>query len=159
MNGSYKLLLLSSLTLVLMLAACAREPDAGPGANGSQTSGSDHGGSSGDEDGGSKKHGEDGRGSKPGDNSNRGNGATSVRLTLRGGRISGPDEASVELGSTVEIVVTSDVADEIHVHGYDLMKPVGAGKKTRLRFVADIPGEFEVELEESGKPLLALRVQ
>lgn len=65
---------------------------------------------------------------------------------------------SVPLGSTVEFVLTSDVDEELHLHGYDITVDVGAGETQRLRFVADIPGIFEAELEQSGSPVLDLTV-
>ncbi len=65
---------------------------------------------------------------------------------------------SVPLGSTVELVLTSDVDEELHLHGYDVSVDVAAGETQRVRFVADIPGVFEVELEQSGTPVLDLTV-
>jgi hypothetical protein len=65
---------------------------------------------------------------------------------------------SVQLNSVVEVVLTSDTAEELHIHGYDLIVEVGAGETQRVRFTADIPGIFEVELEQSGTPVLDLTV-
>lgn len=57
------------------------------------------------------------------------------------------------------LVVRSDVADEVHLHGYDLSKPVRAGGTVRLIFVAELPGRFELELEERGIQLAELTVR
>ena len=65
----------------------------------------------------------------------------------------------VAQGDRVVIVVTSDVADEVHLHGYDVSRPVTAGGTVRLPFRATIPGRFEVELEERGVPIGELTVQ
>lgn len=65
---------------------------------------------------------------------------------------------SVPLGSTVELVLTSDVDEELHLHGYDISVDVVAGETNRVRFVADIPGVFEAELEQSGAPVFDLTV-
>ena len=65
----------------------------------------------------------------------------------------------VRKGERVILVVSSDVADEVHVHGYDVSRPVAAGGTARLEFVASIPGRFEVELEERGVPIAELTVQ
>lgn len=65
----------------------------------------------------------------------------------------------MDKGDRVVIVVRSDVADEVHLHGYDVSRPVAAGGTARLRFRADIPGRFEVELEERGVPIGELTVQ
>ena len=59
---------------------------------------------------------------------------------------------SVDLDSAVVLTVTSDVADEVHVHGYDLMADVAPGAPATIRFTADAPGRFEIELENTRRP-------
>ena len=66
---------------------------------------------------------------------------------------------TVDKGDRVVLVVTSDVADEVHVHGYDLMRDVAAGGTARIRFRATLPGRFEVELEDRGVQIADLTVQ
>lgn len=61
-------------------------------------------------------------------------------------------------GERVRFEVRSDVADEVHVHGFDLSKPVGPGRPARFSFVAELDGIFEIELEESGVEIAQLRV-
>ena len=82
-----------------------------------------------------------------------------VSVAVRGGQVQGPSRQRVERNETVTVRVTSDVADEIHVHGYDATAPVAAGSTGEVRFVANIPGVFEVEFEESGKLLFTLEVR
>jgi FtsP/CotA-like multicopper oxidase with cupredoxin domain len=83
-----------------------------------------------------------------------------TRISVKGGVIAG-DVESIEVakGDTVRIVVTSDVEDEIHLHGYDIEKEAGPGKPARFKFKADVEGAFELEshvAEDAGKePLLA----
>lgn len=60
----------------------------------------------------------------------------------------GAPRRDVPVGTVVELTVTSDVADEVHVHGYEIKRPVGAGQTVVVEFTADIPGVFEVELED-----------
>jgi ABC-type glycerol-3-phosphate transport system substrate-binding protein len=67
--------------------------------------------------------------------------------------------ATLAKNDKVVLVVSSDVADEIHVHGYDLMKDVAAGGTARIMFVADVPGRFEVELEDRGVQIADLTVR
>ncbi|MCW0215570.1 MAG: hypothetical protein OJJ54_19620 [Pseudonocardia sp.] len=82
-----------------------------------------------------------------------------VRVTYAGGQVTGDTgRVAVPLGRTVDVVVTSDVADEIHLHGYDRSANVPAGGSATLTFTADIPGVFEIELEELGRELTQLRV-
>jgi hypothetical protein len=62
-------------------------------------------------------------------------------------------------GDRVEFKVQSDVADEIHVHGYDLMKDVTAGGSVSFSFTASIEGRFEIELEDAGTLIAELEVE
>ena len=66
---------------------------------------------------------------------------------------------SVDLDSAVVLTVTSDVADEVHVHGYDVMADVAPGAPATIRFTADAPGRFEIELEETGVQIAELEVR
>jgi predicted ribosomally synthesized peptide with SipW-like signal peptide len=65
---------------------------------------------------------------------------------------------TVNQGDEVVLVVTSDVADEIHLHGYDLSRDVEAGGTVRLPFTATIPGRFEAELESRGVQIADITV-
>ena len=83
-----------------------------------------------------------------------------IDLTVADGKVSGDTgRVPVELGSRVRVVITSDTTDEIHVHGYDLHEDTAPGRPSTLEFVADQPGVFEVELEESRVLLTRLQVQ
>jgi len=64
----------------------------------------------------------------------------------------------VKKGDRVVLVVTSDVADEVHLHGYDVTRDVVPGKPARLPFKATIPGRFEVELEDRGVQIADITV-
>jgi hypothetical protein len=61
-------------------------------------------------------------------------------------------------GEQIRFEVESDVADEVHIHGYDLMKDVKAGGSVGFDFPATIEGVFEGELESRGEQILELRV-
>jgi hypothetical protein len=61
-------------------------------------------------------------------------------------------------GDTVRFRVRVGVADEVHVHGYDLMKDVQPGQTATFSFPADITGIFEIELESRGEQIGQLRV-
>lgn len=74
-----------------------------------------------------------------------------IEAAVRGGAVKTTDKTvEVPLGQRVELVVSSDKADEIHVHGYDRSKKVAPGNPARLRFIADMPGIFEVEAHRAG---------
>lgn len=86
-------------------------------------------------------------------------GPTTIRITVENGVAKGGIvRASVTEGDVV-LVVTSDVADEIHLHGYDLSTEVAAGGTARLPFTATIPGRFEVELEIRSTQIADLTVE
>jgi hypothetical protein len=65
----------------------------------------------------------------------------------------------IAAGDPVRIRVEADVADEVHVHGYDLTKPVAPGKPATIEFAADLPGVYEVELEAAKRKLFELEVR
>jgi plastocyanin len=82
-----------------------------------------------------------------------------IKVSVTDGKVEpGPSVHKVALGRTVRIIVTSDRADEVHVHGYDKEAKVGAGTPTTIQFTADQSGRFEVETHESGLQLLQLQV-
>lgn len=81
-----------------------------------------------------------------------------IEVRVSGGDVEGGGRKEVDLGETVTLRVTSDVADHVHVHGYDLMQDVGAGETVELTFEATIPGVFEVELEDARIPLVELQI-
>ncbi|MGH3949023.1 MAG: hypothetical protein ACRDSE_07855 [Pseudonocardiaceae bacterium] len=81
------------------------------------------------------------------------------RFTIEGGeRTEGPERIEVRVGEPVTIEVTSDVADAVHVHGYDKTLELTPGEPATVKFTADIPGVFEIELHEAGGLITQLRV-
>jgi hypothetical protein len=84
---------------------------------------------------------------------------TTVRVTVREGvPAGGVVRESTDKGDRVVVLVTSDVSDEVHVHGYDLMADVAPGSPARIAFRATIPGRFEIELEDRGVQIAELTV-
>ena len=87
-------------------------------------------------------------------------GPTTIRIVVRGGRVvGGLRRARLEQGDRAVLVVRADVADHVHLHGYDIMRDVAPGRPTRLRFRATIPGRFEVELEDRRLQIAQLEVR
>lgn len=82
----------------------------------------------------------------------------SIRVE-NGQAIGGPAEIDVRKNDVVRFVVTSDVDDEVHVHGYDISKSVGPGQRASFRFEAEIEGIFEIELEGRAIEIATLVVQ
>jgi heme/copper-type cytochrome/quinol oxidase subunit 2 len=82
-----------------------------------------------------------------------------VPVKVSGGKVIPPTHrVNVPIGHRVRLRVDSDVADEVHVHGYDLKQNVAPGSPATVEFVADQPGLFEVELEAAKLQLVQLEV-
>ena len=83
-------------------------------------------------------------------------GGTNVGVTIAAGKVAPDPSRKVEVatGDHVHLSVTSDHADEVHVHGYDIEKEVSAGGTVTIDFTADIPGQFEVEVHHMSPGLL-----
>ena len=80
-------------------------------------------------------------------------------IVIRNGEpVGGIQQLEYNAGDEVHFRVQSDVADEVHVHGYDLMQDVPAGGAVEFEFPADIEGIFEAELEGRQEQILELRV-
>ncbi|MDH3248501.1 MAG: hypothetical protein OEQ47_06045 [Acidimicrobiia bacterium] len=77
-----------------------------------------------------------------------------IEISYLSGVVEGGGRIEVPLGESVVIRVDSDVADEGHLHGYDIFVDVEPGTTGVVEFVADIPGIFELELE-GARVLLA----
>jgi len=103
-------------------------------------------------------------GSDDGGSDNGGNSITEntnpvPTITVKNGEpVGGVQELEYSAGDRVRFKVDSDVADEIHIHGYDLMKDVPAGGSVSFSFPAEIEGIFEVELEGRKEQIAELRV-
>jgi FtsP/CotA-like multicopper oxidase with cupredoxin domain len=75
-----------------------------------------------------------------------------------GNVVGGAPNIKVTKGEHVRIVVSSDAHDDIHLHGYDIEKPVEPGQPAQFNFIADIEGIFEIEShvaeDEGRQPLV-----
>ena len=70
-----------------------------------------------------------------------------------------PAQVDLPVGSTLELVVTSDHDDEVHAHGFDEEATLKAGVPTTLRLTAKETGLFEVETHEPPLTLLSVAVR
>ncbi len=98
--------------------------------------------------------------SSSGTSSSSPDGTTRIDVTVQDGKVDPPTHrVKLDSGSQVRLQVTSDHADEVHVHGYDLKKDLEAGQPGVISFKADQTGVFEVELEDEALQLVQLQVQ
>ncbi len=83
-----------------------------------------------------------------------------ITVSVRDGKVTPkPRRVSIPLGDQVRLQVTSDVDDELHVHGFDVEEPLEAGRTTTVELTADQQGVFEVETHETELELLQLAVR
>lgn len=147
---------LLAVALMVVVVACGADGGRdGDAADGPREQASGDGGEGGDQTGEPKREG-NGRDEhdEPAAREN------TIEVRVVGGRVEGVGDAvDVPLGEDVTIRVRSDEADEVHVHGYDEIDDVGPGEEAEIELTADIPGAFEVELEEAHLLLFELRVQ
>jgi hypothetical protein len=83
-----------------------------------------------------------------------------IEVRVAGGKVQGGVRRErVQRGETVVLRVVADVTDHVHLHGYDRMADVAPGKPGEIRFTADLPGVWEVELEDRKQQLLTIEVR
>jgi hypothetical protein len=84
-------------------------------------------------------------------------GVTTI-VVKNGKPVGGVAQLTYNKGEEVRFKVDSDVSDEVHMHGYDIMKDVEAGGSVSFDFPATIEGVFEAELEGRKEQILELTV-
>lgn len=89
--------------------------------------------------------------------SNTGGKVTTI-VIKHGKPVGGIADLIYNKGEQVRFKVDSDVSDEVHMHGYDIMKDVKAGGSVSFDFPASIEGVFEAELEGRKEQILELTV-
>lgn len=62
-------------------------------------------------------------------------------------------------GALINLTVRSDVADEVHFHGYDIHEDVAPGHPVHFLIRATIEGSYPVELEEHAQTLAQVTVE
>jgi hypothetical protein len=86
-------------------------------------------------------------------------GAEITTIVIKNGKpVGGVTDLTYNEGEQVRFKVDSDVSDEVHMHGYDIMKDVEAGGSVTFDFPATIEGIFEAELENRKEQILELTV-
>ena len=81
------------------------------------------------------------------------------RVVVKEGKpVGGVKELEFTEGERIRFRVVSDVADHVHVHGYDVLEDISAGGQVTFNFKATITGIFEAELEDRAEQVVSLRV-
>lgn len=71
---------------------------------------------------------------------------------------SGPAVVRAQQGQTLTLSFVSDIADEVHLHGYDLPLKLTAGVPATLEFSASHSGRFELELHHAHLEVAVIEV-
>ncbi|MGB7588841.1 MAG: hypothetical protein WBM00_09050 [Solirubrobacterales bacterium] len=85
-------------------------------------------------------------------------GAVATIAIKHGKPVGGVRDLTYNKGDRIRFRVVSDTSDEIHVHGYDVMKDVKAGGSVSFDFPATLEGVFEAELEGRKEQIIQLTV-
>lgn len=89
--------------------------------------------------------------------------AESLRIDVRiAGTTVTPVDQRLEarVGQPIEVHVTSDAADELHVHAHpDHTFAVTPGDDQRFRFTVDIPGWVDIELHHAERTVATVLVR
>jgi hypothetical protein len=85
-------------------------------------------------------------------------GTVPVIVVKHGEPVGGVRDLTYNKGEEIRFEVDSDVSDEVHVHGYDIMKDVKAGGSVSFDFPATLEGVFEAELEDRAEQIIQLTV-
>ncbi len=80
-------------------------------------------------------------------------------VVSKGKLVSGPAVIQVREGDDVQLLITSDQADELHMHGYDLHLSLKPNVPATLSFKAEHSGRFDYELHHAHAELGTLEVQ
>ena len=86
-----------------------------------------------------------------------GGGNVTLDLTVTGNTMS-PANPTVKQGDHVTMSVTTDKAEEIHLHDYDIVFAGEPGKKVTHTFTADKTGPHLIEIETTSTELGNLTV-
>lgn len=74
-------------------------------------------------------------------------------ITVKGdGPVGGIQKLATKKDDTVHLVVHSDKAGEVHIHGYEFERDVTAGGSVTFNFPAKLEGVFDVELHSLQEP-------
>lgn len=86
-------------------------------------------------------------------------GSKEFQLTIASKKlISGPSRIQLTEGDKVMLRITSDEAEEFHIHGYDVFTGLQPGQTATLSFTANQTGSFHFELEHSKTELGVVEV-
>ena len=69
---------------------------------------------------------------------------TKIEVRIENREVVGDNVIRLTEGQRVEMIWTTDVAVELHIHGYDIRIEVSPGAPTEISFIAHATGRFAV---------------
>lgn len=83
-----------------------------------------------------------------------------VKIALADGSVTPLGERlDVKSGQEIELQVTSDRADELHIHGFDTTLQIKAGESQTHTFTADRTGRYEIETHSPALTVVILQIR
>jgi heme/copper-type cytochrome/quinol oxidase subunit 2 len=83
-----------------------------------------------------------------------------LKISVRGRAVTpAPGRRTVSVGDRVQLVVTTDTANVLHVHGVEIERDTEPGVPLTVGFTAKDPGIYAVELHEPELLLVQLVVR
>ena len=76
-----------------------------------------------------------------------------------GGPVGSPKTISATRGERVEITVSVDEPQELHLHGYDITLEATPAKPARFAFTAKLEGVYELESHDTEAKLASIEVK
>jgi hypothetical protein len=70
-----------------------------------------------------------------------------------------PSTVDLGVGESLTLTVTSDHADELHIHGFEVEKELVAGQPMSVTVTGGQPGVYEVETHHPELRLLKIAVK
>ena len=71
---------------------------------------------------------------------------------------SNPLSIDIKQGESVSFIITSDITDELHLHGYDIHLKLRPEQTAMMSFKANLSGRFGYELHKSHRELGVIQV-
>jgi hypothetical protein len=82
-----------------------------------------------------------------------------IQVNKNGEPVGGIVDLTYHKGDRIRFKVHSAIADEVHLHGYDIPKQVAAGGTVSFDVPATIEGVFEAEMEDQKEQILQITVE
>jgi heme/copper-type cytochrome/quinol oxidase subunit 2 len=83
-----------------------------------------------------------------------------LKISVQGRNVTpAPGRRTVSVGDRVQLVVTTDTANELHVHGVEIEKETKPGVPVTVNFTVKDPGIYAVELHHPELLLVQLVVR